>query len=279
MKSDPPQTADAAPANQSERRILHWQDIESWQGPYLAALADVINDRVIEELQRLHQRFYGRDDLYWLDRLIWRVHRRRVQMEEEGVAALCDAFDAVRAFHGTRVPSPDAFRTGGLVPLNIKDAAESATRFFSAAFPRLQAADFETARAALASDAGRAGKVYFDLSRHELLTRSTHYLLYGSEYRMGFAANLPNPIACQAQLKRQGKPTLLACDVPLDFISEATLTELNRKCVRLIACRLKGLDIDMSVECFGFSIARSLPPECVNGHEHPEKLHDWHAAY
>ena len=62
-------------------------------------------------------------------------------------------------------------------------------------------------------------KICVSISKDELLDKSGHYLVYGSEFISGMAAQL----FCQDELKQIGVPTIFVCDVaiskfPLDIL-------------------------------------------------------------
>ena len=63
--------------------------------------------------------------------------------------------------------------------------------------------------------------VWFTLTKNELVNFCGHYLIYGSEFICGMAAEL----FCQASLKK-GIPTIFHCDVPIEKIPSYYIDEL-----------------------------------------------------
>ena len=57
-------------------------------------------------------------------------------------------------------------------------------------------------------------KICVSISKDELLDKSGHYLVYGSEFINGIAAQL----FCQHKLKQIGVPTIFVCDVEISII-------------------------------------------------------------
>ncbi len=57
------------------------------------------------------------------------------------------------------------------------------------------------------------------ISQKELMNKSGHYLVYGSEFICGIAVQL----YCQRELKKIGVPTIFICDVAIDKIPSETL--------------------------------------------------------
>lgn len=66
-------------------------------------------------------------------------------------------------------------------------------------------------------------KICVGISKQELLTHSGHYLVYGSEFICGMAAQL----FCQNRLKRIGVPTLLVCDIDICKFSTDALEAIE----------------------------------------------------
>lgn len=62
-------------------------------------------------------------------------------------------------------------------------------------------------------------KICVNISKKELLNESGHYLVYGSEFICGMAAEL----FCQRELKSIGVPTIFVCDVDICKIPSEVL--------------------------------------------------------
>src|SRR5205085_5151702 len=112
----------------------------------------------------------------------------------------------------------------GLVPLDTQAAAALAKELFlSGAFPELNQTLLDEAMARVGTDT-RVGRVYFELDEQLLVEDCGHYLLYGSEYILGIAAELESgqDRDYRQLLKGMGKPTIFVCDVPWRLISAQT---------------------------------------------------------
>ena len=73
--------------------------------------------------------------------------------------------------------------------------------------------------------------MYLGVSKEEMLGESGHYLIYGSELLQGTAVRLaPNYYSAddyRNTLKRSGRPTLFACDIPIEDISGDFLKSIS----------------------------------------------------
>lgn len=65
--------------------------------------------------------------------------------------------------------------------------------------------------------------VCVNISKEDMLHLSGHYLVYGSEFICGMAADL----FCQYKLKKIGKPTLLECHIDKQKFSRSTLQAIE----------------------------------------------------
>lgn len=62
-------------------------------------------------------------------------------------------------------------------------------------------------------------EIYVNIFKDELMNESGHYLVYGSEFICGMAAQL----FCQNQLKKIGVPTIFVCDVDINKFPQETI--------------------------------------------------------
>ena len=62
-------------------------------------------------------------------------------------------------------------------------------------------------------------EIYVNISKKELMNESGHYLVYGSEFICGMAAQL----FCQNQLKKIGVPTIFVCDIDTNKFPQETI--------------------------------------------------------
>lgn len=69
-------------------------------------------------------------------------------------------------------------------------------------------------------------QICVNISKEELLNHSGHYLVYGSEFICGMAAQL----FCQGKLKKIGVPTLFVCDVDITKVSPDVIECIETGC-------------------------------------------------
>jgi hypothetical protein len=182
----------------------------------------------------------------------------------------------LRAFHGCSPTDVSSYYERGIVPLDPQAAVDSVKSvLLSGQYPELtdKQIDEAIARHRLYDSDKR---VYFGLDDRFLIGHCGHYLLYGSEYRVGIAAELSARIGRDYRrcFKGLGTPTMLVCDIPWRMISE----EIHRSlCRTLLAETFRNL-LDPSyapgVIDFGFSIGGVLPPEYIVSHNSPDKIRD-----
>ncbi|WP_313559374.1 hypothetical protein [Ruminiclostridium cellobioparum] len=99
--------------------------------------------------------------------------------------------------------------------------------------------------------------VWLTYSKTELIEECGHYIIYGSEFICGMAAEL----FCQSNLKLIGIPTIFYCDIPLENVPESYLDEIGQ------------MLIDKSSEG-GFRVIDKIRPEEIVDCIHPMKIHD-----
>lgn len=252
-----------------------WDDLGQWAPVFLEELEREAPGAT-EALRKLALCYVSLDGLGWLQRGI----RRKTGLRVDPTALLLDIlwrrFDCLRAYHGARPVSVGSYYTDGLRPLEPQSAAAAAKAFFLTSADFLSESDVDQAIAAVPTDVDRGGYVHIELSRAQMLKNGTHFLLYGSEYVMAIAANLPNYAFCQELLHRRGVATLFECRVPLELIPENALERLAVPIAANLHNFAHGV-VDATAEwAHGLALRRSLPGRCVMSHEHPEQLRDWH---
>ncbi|WP_219993690.1 hypothetical protein [Paenibacillus cellulosilyticus] len=99
---------------------------------------------------------------------------------------------------------------------------------------------------------------WLSLTRNQLLDSCGHYLIYGSEFICGIAAELN----CQYVLKNKGIPTIFHCDVPLEKIPSNYIADLNRQ-----------IQNGNGNNC-GFKIFGAVTRDQIINYENPDKIFD-----
>ena len=159
----------------------------------------------------------------------------------------------IRGYHACRPVDVAKYYREGVVPFDEDTMLQTAKEVFSVSLDEVS----NVRRLPYRST------VYFCLFKEELLQDSGHYLCYGSEYLAGVAAHLDSNIvgAYHNILLRTGIPTILICDVPIEFIPESQIEDLYSN--------YSPGDSDWC-----FCLHQPLPPDCIVGHEHPRRIFD-----
>ena len=159
----------------------------------------------------------------------------------------------IRGYHACRPEDIEAYYREGNRALTIHEKRQNAMRIFSKGLDEIIAHE----------DSGPLKEredVWFCLSQQELKTDSGHYLCYGSEYLAGLAASFDYSQTGRFHdlLLNTGTPTIFVCDVPLEFVPEAYLEDIQRY---------------FSPDG-GFCIHRCLPESCIVRHVCPKSGRD-----
>lgn len=189
---------------------------------------------------------------------------------DESVTILLSHCESIQAFHGCRTESSTSYRDQGVVPLAREELDKRAIGlFFSGNFPELS--DLDIPKRNEDSCKINQGRIYLAIDDRELLTKSGHYLVYGSEHIIAFAAAISaeGTHDYRKHLKTFGVPTLIEVCIPLDWLSHS---ELRALCCSLIRARVEGW-ADDSID-FSITLARSIPPEMIVKITHPNEIFD-----
>ena len=127
----------------------------------------------------------------------------------------------IRAFHACRAEDEQTFRVQGLKPYAKDEALEIAIRKLEHEYVSKKAieTEFNTLW-----ESNTPTKVWLMLETAEFLSKSTHYLIYGSEFLNALAMRL----GCRDRLKEIGKPIIVECIVPIADISSCWLSDLEK---------------------------------------------------
>ena len=97
--------------------------------------------------------------------------------------------------------------------------------------------------------------VWLAVNKEILLTDSSHYLIYGSEFINALAMEL----GCRSSLKETGIPTIFHCDVPVESISLKIIMDIE-KLVQM------GYVDDITIDVNG------VDSQDIINYEHPKEM-------
>ncbi|MFC3801018.1 hypothetical protein [Cohnella sp. GCM10012308] len=169
---------------------------------------------------------------------------------------LIENFTHLRGYHGCRPTSVESYYQNGIIPIEKEFAKQDAIiRLCNEQVSVSKVlSTFETAWSTLPpSDKS----VWLTFSQEELINFCGHYLIYGSEFLCGIAAQL----FCQHNLKKVGTPTIFFCDIPLSNIPVNYLSDIEQKFRRRDASG-------------GFRVNNKVLPKEIVGHSHPTSIPD-----
>lgn len=141
--------------------------------------------------------------------------------EVKGKRIQLSNYTHIRAYHACRAEDEQIFRTHGLKPYTRDEALEVAVRKLEHNYVNRKAIEIEFNAL---WESNTPTKVWLMLDPTELLSISTHYLIYGSEFLNALAMRL----GCRNRLKEFGKPMIIACNVPISDISLCWLNDLEQ---------------------------------------------------
>lgn len=231
---------------------------------------------VLDMFRRNPPEYIVGDNLAWLDKLVLQATGHTIDTKELLAVQICEMFDFIRAYHGTRISDTSHFYSEGLVRLDVSRFKELAANIFlTPEFPELTLTHLEEAFSAVGVQT-REGLIYFAVNHKELLSDCSHYLLYGSEYLLAIAAHIEGARDYRQVLKRRGTPTLFVCNVPTADIPFSLIREYAGKAIATMFERAldPGYAHPQVGAGGGLWIAKDLAPSNIVSHRHPSGLRD-----
>lgn len=167
-----------------------------------------------------------------------------------------DEYSHIRGYHGCRVLNLDDYYENGIVPINKNETLKRALYLLKN--DRVSENDIVKVFNSHWRGLAETHKyVWFTLTKSELIDYCGHYLIYGSEFICGVAADL----RCQDSLKK-GIPTIFHCDVPIEKIPSTYLEDLN-----------DSIKTGDGYNC-GFKVIGVISKDEIVKCEHPRKILD-----
>lgn len=128
----------------------------------------------------------------------------------------------IRAYHGCRTSNIESYIKEGIHSFSRKQAYKMVMDILSQCGIRE-----DEIRKSFERHWGEClhhyNAICLSISKNELLNLSGHYLIYGSEFICGMAADL----FCQHKLKEIGRPTLIECHIDKSKFSRSTLQAIE----------------------------------------------------
>lgn len=254
--------------------IFEWVKVTIWKRLFLEDNADILGEeffrkyistgrpRIYEDaLKKLAPYIEGPiEDA--LDLIYNRFYRR---------------FAIIRSYHGCAPANTDTYYSNGIIPLDAEAIhSEIRKEFLNGSYPELTSALVERAIENARSGA-TPNSVFLALDSRAFIEDCGHYIRYGSEYRVGVAANLVQLIRgrdYRLAFRDKGIPTVFVCDIPAAVIDEGDKRELLAK----IIITALGCDPDSQYEKspidFTIELRQPVKKEWITRHYHPSCIKD-----
>jgi hypothetical protein len=199
----------------------------------------------------------------WNDMSIWRKVLKNSTLKKE--------YTHIRGYHACRPIDFDSYYKNGLRILNLVDLKPIAVNIFCSHFPDLTPKDI-TEGFEYVNGETRQGFLYFAIDKRELLTYSGHYLIYGSEFLHGVAVYLrgKHGYNYSSILKNMGIPTIFECNIPIEYLNQSTIDDLDSILQKYVNSNLKTSPrID-----FSLIISKPINSDLIVNHSHPKRIPD-----
>ena len=254
--------------------IFEWEKVSYWKRLFLEDNADILGaDFFNKYIPAGRPRIYEDD----LSKLALHI----VKPIENALDLMCSRlyrrFDKIRAYHGCAPENTGTYYSKGIYPLDI-DAIHADVRqvFLNGAYPELTHELVEMAiENTRPSTLPRS--VYLALDSRSLIEDCGHYIRYGSEYRVGIAANLVQLTGkrdYRLAFRDKGMPTIFVCDIPAEVIEMSDKRELLAKViVTALGCdpvsQYEKYPVDFTIE-----LHQPIKKEWIIRHYHPANVKD-----
>lgn len=179
-------------------------------------------------------------------------------------------YSHIRAYHACKpIKAGDYFSKGILIAKHEELKGRAKQIFCSDGLLAVSESEVQNAAEKLSLIDNK--KLYLAIDDRFLLENCGHYLIYGSEYILAIANNLPTKQRklCIERILKIGKPTIFEISLPLKFLNKSLLSELACRLCRSVYNHEKGHHID-----FALTLNESISPELIVGSYHPSIIED-----
>lgn len=132
---------------------------------------------------------------------------------------LYNEYTHIRAYHACRPLSIQKYLSEGIQVLSREQALNEALARIHSSY----VSESDVKKQFNANWKDSESEVFLNVNKQELLTASSHYLIYGSE----FLNRLAMELGCRGSLKEAGIPTIFYCDVPIEDIKPSDIFEIE----------------------------------------------------
>ncbi|MCE0483308.1 MAG: hypothetical protein LV479_03610 [Methylacidiphilales bacterium] len=255
------------------KKVFIWNEYPKWRRVARRILKEHLDDKVISRLREIPPEYVVSDDLSWLDDAVAEVKGFRPDTKAQLASGLKQHYQYLRAYHGCRPVSLDSYRQLGVRPCNPSELQAIARQIFKNK-EGVEEAILHLASSSrfLSYEEHNSGKVFFCLTRRELVEFCGHYLLHGSEYLQAIACRINESHV----LRERGKATVIECDIPIGDMDTRTISELAGVMLERIGYGLLRWPPETISSNFGLSITVPLAAKNIVAVEHPTGIPNPH---
>ena len=251
--------------------IFEWENIRAWRTALVKDNADVLGRLFMDRYKAEGYTRIYEDDL---------ERYRRFFSDIDPVQIISDRarrrFNAIRTFHACAPQDVSLYYRHGIVPLDASVIhQEVRSAFLTDAYPEVTIDALEKAISETSSNL-RHGRLFLGLDGRTLLDCG-HYLIYGSEYRIAIAATLTRILGqrdYRMAFRSKGRPTVFACNLPIDAIEEEDWEALVAKLIITSIVSRSDKSYQHLPLDFTFEIGTKVDPEWIIDHHHPLQVRD-----
>ncbi|MEM5434691.1 hypothetical protein [Paraburkholderia diazotrophica] len=251
-------------------KVLDWRKRRNWLASVRHYAGHVLTTELRQYLSQERPKCWS-DDFSWLPDSGYIL--------PEFVSSLTRYYTHFKGFHGCRPLTLSSYYERGLLGQN----SDLLCSVFRELFYDVPKEHVEKIIQQFGDRGNRErGAIWLVGSDQYLVDECGHYLIQGSEYLMALAAHLgssPGGEDYRFRLRGQGVPTVLEIDVPIGLVPAEQHVEVAKMILSewgQLAAR-RPLPFGKEPPCY--VVRQDIPPECVRGHCHPERIVDPHRGH
>ena len=177
-------------------------------------------------------------------------------------------------FHGCRPLDVESYYTNGIRVADVAELNRSAKEIFSSVgFPEITESSISSAISSI--NHVEQGELYVVIDKEDLIHKSGHYMIYGSERICGIGAYLfeKSGFDCRQILKRHGIPTVFHVQISVKSIPKDQIETLAERVHNDVWEGYRRIRKPFCFD-FPFMLVESVPGTFIVGHEHPTVIPD-----